>query len=234
MTLILLRYLSVLVVLAGCGTQLFAQFLPERPVDGAWSIVEGNYGGMDYGGEVAIITAGSQKALRRESGEAIYHGIGFYLDTTLYVGWGSGPSYGLVLYTIRPNGTLDGTWTYAGNEDIPGTEHAIGGSLEEPSTTYTVNGVNPGGGGEYSGTLAITRTGQTWQLHWEVGDVSYDGVGIRYGNRMVVGWGGSEKNYAVTAYAVEADRVVGIRALPDRPELGREVLGRIIDATPGK
>lgn len=212
---------------------LLAQTSPERPVDGAWTIVEGAYGGMEYGGEVGIATAGLQKTLRWESGGIIYQGIGFYLDTTLYVGWGSGPSYGLVLYTIRPNGMLDGTWTYAGNDDLPGTEHAVGGSLEERSTLYTINGVNPGGG-EYSGTLRITRTGQTWQLRWEVGDVSYNGVGIRYGNRLVVGWGGSEKNYAVGAYAVEADRAVGTRALPDRPELGREVLGRITVATPGK
>lgn len=233
MTSIIRRSLALLSLLAGGGMHLLAQTSPERPVDGAWIIVEGNDGRREYGGDVAIASAGSQKTLRWESEGIIYHGIGFYLDTTLYVGWGSGPSYGLVLYTIRPNGTLDGTWTYAGNDELPGTEHAVGGSLDERSTTYRVNGVNPGGG-QYSGTLSVTRTGQTWQLHWEVGDTSYDGVGIRSGNRLVVGWGGSQKNYAVAAYAVQADRAVGTRALPDRPELGREVLGRIVVATPGK
>lgn len=47
-----------------------------------------------------------------------------------------------------------------------------------PEGNYTVRGTNPGGQGEYSGTVSVHQTGQTYSVIWNVGGVKYTGTGL--------------------------------------------------------
>jgi hypothetical protein len=48
----------------------------------------------------------------------------------------------------------------------------------DPAGTYRVEGSNPGGSGNYSGTVSVTKTGETYQVVWVVGSTRYVGTGI--------------------------------------------------------
>ncbi len=223
----------IAMLVAGASMQLLAQGAAEQRVEGRWQIIEGLYDGRQYGGEVQIDPLGMQKILRWTVQDAAFSGIGFYQNDALYVGWGTGPSYGLVLYTIRADGSLDGTWIYAGSDEVPGTEHAVRGSLDEAESVYMVSGVNPGRGSHYSGTMKVWRDGDLYHLRWEVGTGAYDGIGLRVGNRLVVGWGAGA-DFGVIAYAVEDGRLLGRVARAGGSEIGTEILGREMPATPGR
>jgi hypothetical protein len=43
---------------------------------------------------------------------------------------------------------------------------------------YDVEGTNPGSGSGYSGTVRVSRTGETYNVVWTVGGTRYVGTGI--------------------------------------------------------
>ena len=43
---------------------------------------------------------------------------------------------------------------------------------------YRVQGSNPGGGGSYAGTVTVQKTGQTYQVVWQVEGTRFVGTGI--------------------------------------------------------
>ena len=47
----------------------------------------------------------------------------------------------------------------------------------DPVGSYDVKGQNPDGSG-YTGTVTVTRTGDTFKVIWQVGNEHYDGTGI--------------------------------------------------------
>jgi hypothetical protein len=51
---------------------------------------------------------------------------------------------------------------------------------------YRVVGSNPGSGTNYSGTVTVERTGDTFRVTWDIGNQTYVGTGI-----------GSDKGFAV-------------------------------------
>ena len=57
-------------------------------------------------------------------------------------------------------------------------------SLAGPEGTYRVTGTNPGGQGEYTGTVSVRQTGQTYSVIWNVGGVKYTGTGLGAENRQ--------------------------------------------------
>ena len=50
---------------------------------------------------------------------------------------------------------------------------------------YDVEGTNPGSGSGYSGTVRVSRTGETYNVVWTVGGTRYVGTGI--GNKDFLG-----------------------------------------------
>jgi hypothetical protein len=59
-------------------------------------------------------------------------------------------------------------------------------SLADPVGRYSVSGSNPTGGGRYSGTALVERTGDTFRVTWNINGDIYVGTGI-----------GSDKGFAV-------------------------------------
>jgi hypothetical protein len=56
----------------------------------------------------------------------------------------------------------------------------------DPVGRYAVVGSNPGSGTNYSGTVTVERTGDTFRVTWDIGNQTYVGTGI-----------GSDKGFAV-------------------------------------
>jgi len=74
---------------------------------------------------------------------------------------------------------------------------------------YSARATNPGGRGDYSGDVAIRRTGSHYSLDWHIGkDRSYRGVGIEVGNFLGVGWGVGS-SHAVFVYELAGGKLAG-------------------------
>ena len=48
----------------------------------------------------------------------------------------------------------------------------------DPVGKYTIEGNDPGGGGTYTGTVTVERTGNTFKVTWQVGSDTYVGTGL--------------------------------------------------------
>lgn len=51
-------------------------------------------------------------------------------------------------------------------------------ALADPVGSYSIRGTNPGGGSSYSGSVEVTRTGETYRVVWVIGGETYTGTGI--------------------------------------------------------
>lgn len=55
---------------------------------------------------------------------------------------------------------------------------AMSAFAADPVGTYDISGTNPSGGSTYSGTVTVTKTGETYRVVWIVGDTRYVGTGL--------------------------------------------------------
>jgi hypothetical protein len=51
-------------------------------------------------------------------------------------------------------------------------------ALADPSGKYDVTGTNPGGGSNYSGTVTVQKTGETYKVTWDIDGTQYNGTAI--------------------------------------------------------
>ena len=79
-------------------------------------------------------------------------------------------------------------------------------ALAGPKGTFTVRGTNPGGQGEYSGTVSVRQTGQTYSVIWNVGGVKYTGTGLGAEN---------SKGYSTMGPASSSDSSIAISYISD-------------------
>lgn len=79
-------------------------------------------------------------------------------------------------------------------------------ALAGPEGTYTVRGTNPGGQGEYSGTVSVRQTGQTYSVIWNVGGVKYTGTGLGAEN---------SRGYSTMGPASSSDSSIAISYISD-------------------
>lgn len=91
--------------------------------------------------------------------------------------------------------------------------------------TYTItSGANPGGRTTYSGKVKVVPNGYVYDLHWILGGKpAYDGVGVKSGSVLGVGWG-IGGSYGVVVYKVTGGRLEGTWAAAGATMKGREVL----------
>ncbi|MCT7970907.1 hypothetical protein [Laspinema olomoucense] len=242
------RYLwSVLVVLAGAAsltsgaiaqpviqeveshqTAFFwrRQSAPDR-LEGVWGITEGKTPrGQAYTGSLDITAIGNTDNLYQvswETSEGNYSGLGFYEEGRLLVGAGLDEEiYGVALYRIQDDGTLDGKWTLSSAEGEVGTELATGGRSGELAGSYQISSTDPGEeDSAFSGELTITQSRDTYQVTWNVDDQTYRGIGLRVDDWLVVGWGTSS-NLAVLDYEFKGNEATARWARTGSRELGME------------
>lgn len=54
----------------------------------------------------------------------------------------------------------------------------LAGAMAGPEGTYSVEGTSPGSGSTYSGSVNVERTGDTYQVVWNIGDAVHIGSGL--------------------------------------------------------
>jgi hypothetical protein len=190
--------------------------LPDRDLfEGTWKISEAEtLTGVPYDGTVQITRKRGRYEVNWKSSASNYSGIGLADGNKLCVAWGS-RGVGVVVYKIGENGTLKGRWWDPGAaaDKSDGLENAIGGSPGKIEGTYTVKGANPAGEGSYEGKLKITRTGETYQVQWDVADRLMNGVGVKIDDRLFVAWGDKEP-FGVVGYTFDGATAKGVWTLP--------------------
>lgn len=68
-------------------------------------------------------------------------------------------------------------------------------AMAGPEGVYDVVGTNPGNGSEYSGTVEVVQTGDTYAALWLIGGQEYQGTGIGAANiKGVSTMGAANKN----------------------------------------
>ena len=184
-------------------------------------------GGGSYGGTVRISRMGEayRIAWTLTGGES-YEGVGIQMGDALAVGWGTGSGkHGVVAYSIS-GGTLAGKWTLSDMRGAIGTEE-LAGSPALTGAYKIVKSTTPGGGKGYAGTVTITPSGDTYTVAWKLtSGESYNGVGVRQGDLLVVGWGISQDSVGVVHYWKQGAALQGVWAIPGGKSLGTETLTR--------
>lgn len=195
------------------------------PIGGTYRITSAsNPGGSgSYSGQVTI-TPGAVHTLKWTiSDGSSYSGVGLAFDGALGVGWGLGEKYGVAVYTIN-GGKLSGRWATAvtamgvGTEELEGPEGLDG--------SYTITAAKDPTGASYTGTVTIKPSGDVYSVKWTLPKESYEGVAIKQGSTLVVGWGVGGKGAGAVVYEASGANLNGKWAQPGGKALGTEVLAK--------
>lgn len=182
---------------------------------GKWQVTEAvNLNGNPYGGTVNVSmtpTGVASLAWYNRSGQHVQNGLGFLQDGHLMAVWSAEPTYGINLYKIQKDGTLNGRWTVNVSQGRVGAELASGGTPGVLEGEYQVRGTSTAeDGGGYSGTMKINRHGETYYVAWNASGYIYYGIGLRHGDWLAVGWGLKDlRHFGVVDYAVQDTTAAG-------------------------
>lgn len=195
--------------------------LKDSDLAGSYRIGTGlNPDGSAYDGTVKIKASGDTYTLDWTAAGRAYQGLGIARRGVLGASWGVAASGGVVVYEID-GGTLRGVWapqrgTKLGMENLEGPKSLTG--KFQITEARSVQGV------KYAGSVAISREGDGYRFFWTLSDGStYDGIGLKHGDVMVVAWPSS--GAGVVAYAVNGKRLEGKWAQRGG-EVGSETLVR--------
>lgn len=95
----------------------------------------------------------------------------------------------------------------------------------DPVGEYSVEGANPGGSGKYSGTVTITKTGETYRVIWVVGGTKYIGTGIGNKDFIAVSYkSGTDTGLAL--YGADGGNWTGVWTYAGGRQLGAETWHR--------
>jgi hypothetical protein len=95
----------------------------------------------------------------------------------------------------------------------------------DPVGHYSVSGANPGGGGNYTGTVSIEKTGETYRVIWIVGSTRYVGTGIGDKDFLAVSYkSGTDTGLAL--YGANGGNWAGVWTYAGGRQMGTEVWKR--------
>lgn len=79
-------------------------------------------------------------------------------------------------------------------------------ALADPVGTYDVIGTNPDDGGEYQGTVVVSRTGETYSVAWTIAGTESNGVGIggKRGSKETTGIASANDDMITVGYGNES------------------------------
>src|SRR4051812_45754734 len=98
---------------------------------------------------------------------------------------------------------------------------SAGAFAADPEGDYRVEGTNPGGGGSYSGTVTVEKTGETYRVVWVVGGTRYIGTGIGNKDFIAVSYrSGSSTGLAL--YGEDGGNWLGVWTYADGKQVGAE------------
>ena len=95
----------------------------------------------------------------------------------------------------------------------------------DPVGSYSIQGTNPGGKGSYTGTVTVTKTGDTFRVIWLVGGTRYIGTGIGDKNFIAVSYkSGSDTGLAL--YGEDGCNWAGVWTYAGGRQVGAEIWKR--------
>jgi hypothetical protein len=130
-----MRHTLIVVALALLATPAFAQR------DGLYDVTGTNLDGTEYIGLAQIRAVGlnSFNILWRV-GDQIVEGVGMASGRTIAVAYGMAQRPGMGIYTLHPDGSMDGDWTLIGSPSI-GRERLV--PRPSPAEAPTAGGTPP-------------------------------------------------------------------------------------------
>ena len=173
---------------------------PAPDVAGHYNVVGTNPNGATYKGTLEVITRGDVYQFRWNAGTQ-YDGVGVQNGKIVAVAFANGADgkgCGVVDYDVKSDGTLDGKWGYWGTNEV-GTESATRTSGSGLEGEYDGTGKNPDGR-QYKVKLTVEAAGNLYHFVWSNNS---DGVGIKRGDNIAVGIGGSRCGFVM--YEVQSD-----------------------------
>ena len=173
--------------------------------------ISGNYtvsgqnegGGGNYGGDLTVTKRDEVYQFSWKSGDKTYDGVGVQAGKSVGVSFtegSDGKGCGVVLYQIKPDGSLDGKAGYWGVNEAE-TETATRTAGTDLEGSYDIKGANPGGQ-SYQGKLNVKKQGAGYRFEWNAVS-TFDGFGIRGADMVAVGIGGDQCGFV--GYDVLAD-----------------------------
>jgi hypothetical protein len=193
---------------------------------GTYDIAEGTNPsrGRGYEGTVTIAKTGDVLHMTWTTGASgtKREGAALQIGSNVYAGWGIGDGYGVAVYTVN-GGAITGT-VAAANATSVGTETLTGPPNLDGD--YQIAGTRGADGGTYSGIVKIAAgKGGLYQLSYKLaGGEWLRGVGIKAGDKLVVGTGPDPSDVGVSAYDVSGATLRGTWAQSDGIAIGRETL----------
>jgi hypothetical protein len=104
---------------------------------------------------------------------------------------------------------LSSTWAFAG----------------DPVGRYGVVGSNPGDKGQYTGTVTVERTGETFRVTWDIGSQTFVGTGIGSEKGLAVSYrSGNQTGLAI--YGAKGDDWEGVWTFTGGRDVGGEAWTR--------
>jgi len=95
----------------------------------------------------------------------------------------------------------------------------------DPVGSYNVEGSNPGGSGNYRGTVTVEKTGDTYRVVWVVGSTRYVGTGIGNKDFIAVSYR-SGNDTGLALYGSDGGNWKGIWTYAGGREVGPEIWKR--------
>src|SRR5204863_4219476 len=167
---------------------------PAPDVAGHYNVVGTNPNGATYKGTLEVIARGDVYQFRWNAGTQ-YDGVGVQNGKIVAVAFANGSDgkgCGVVEYDIANDGSLNGKWGYWGTNEA-GTESATRTSGTGLTGEYDATGKNPSGT-QYKAQLTVEPAGTLYHFAWSN---NTDGVGIRRGDNVAVGIGGSRCGFVM-------------------------------------
>jgi hypothetical protein len=175
-----------------------------KDISGSYTVTGQNEGGGgNYGGDLTVTKRDEVFQFSWKSGDKTYDGVGVQAGNSVGVSFtegSDGKGCGVVLYQIKPDGTLDGKAGYWGVNESE-TETATRTSGTDLEGTYDVRGASPDGK-SYQGKLSVKKQAAGYSFEWNTGN-TLKGFGIRGADMVAVGLGGTQCGFV--GYDVLAD-----------------------------
>ncbi len=201
----------------------------EVDIAGRWNIAQAaTLDGGRYTGSIRISENEDVYTVQWTTEAGNYPGLGLRNGNDLFVGWGD-ESSGIVVYDFADNGILDGEWAFPGFPGV-GTERLTPlRNANQLVGTYRLVGTNPDGA-EYTGSLVIEQNGgddsNVYQLTWGGNAGPATGIGMRVGDRLVVGYGAPAGANGVVHYHFENNAATGRWTIDNADGIANEDLMR--------
>lgn len=182
-----IKKISKLIVFAFYVSGLFFAgavcFAQGYTIEGTYDVYGTNPGGSLYGGTVKIVKSGGSYSFEWSVGES-YSGTGTLQGNKLTVDWGD--DYPVIYLVIESGRVLVGTWANGTATETLCRQGDVYKGVDVKGT-YQVQGTNPDGS-IYTGIVAITRSGGSYDFSWKVGE-NYFGTGTMSEEILTVDWG---------------------------------------------